>query len=551
VAAVSGLAIILWDGATKKQVWATQPQATIRMLAFSPDRSRLAVVLQSNTVNQGTQALPYRELRTSDWQDVTPDSPRLAREVAYSPKGELAILSEERDPQNRLRSAIALPGNPNPLKSTYDCRALRFDNGGNLLASCPNREPVPGGNTTTRPGGIVRIVGNAETRLTSTELRDYYVTTLHPEFVIGVPSVSSFDLVRMFQSSTEFVRIPEAAGAFAVPANGDWIATGSKSGAVALWKIDRGFRQPPPLPFKGDVADLTFSHNERWLAVAERGGQVHIFDAASGSPVKTIDVKAMLVRPLFSPDDSLLALLGVNDVYLVETREWKPLSLPKAEKLNATSFSFGPDSSILLVAGNGKMLRYRTQPCCAALPDIEIAGTAITQLRISADRNWIAADSRTNQGQTNTAYFGSVSGKPVQTIEGQKLFSMWPSYDQEMTGDSEGGENGRNWTFNGSTVFEAESRSKVADLTANIVDNWAVSRKGNWIATASEGQIVIWPWSLNNLTGRACELLPRNLTANEWMQFGLKNLGLGDPRPSCEALPYPPDPSGAGNGAAR
>src|SRR5262249_29396208 len=139
--------------------------------------------------------------------------------------GELAILSEERDPQNRLRGVIVLPGNTNPLKSTYDCRALRFDNGGNLLASCPNREAVAGG-TTAHPNGVVRIVGNGETRLTSTELRDYYVTTLHPQLVIGVPLVSSFDLVRVFQSSTEFVRIPEPAGAFAVPANGDWIATG-------------------------------------------------------------------------------------------------------------------------------------------------------------------------------------------------------------------------------------------------------------------------------------------------------------------------------------
>jgi WD40 repeat protein len=113
-----------------------------------------------------------------------------------------------------------------------------------------------------------------------------------------------------------------------------------------------------PLAYQGDVMDLTFSHNERFLAVAERAGGVRIFDPAQGREIAFLQVtlapQAELKYPRFSPDDSLLAVVGTDELRFIRTSDWTLLPArslkPSKAGGGAMSLFFTPDGGNLLVA---------------------------------------------------------------------------------------------------------------------------------------------------------------------------------------------------------
>src|SRR5262245_15598874 len=119
--------------------------------------------------------------------------------------------------------------------------------------------------------------------------------------------------------------------------------------------------------------------------------------------------------------------------------------------------------------------------------------------------------------------------------------SLYPRDDAGLRGDRFGGEWYIDGGFGGIKIKDAASTSLVADLGAGY--SYAFSRKGTWIGVAPPERgawtVHVWPWGLNLLTDRACRLLPRNLTREEWTRFDLTKLGFGASRATCENLPFP------------
>jgi hypothetical protein len=115
------------------------------------------------------------------------------------------------------------------------------------------------------------------------------------------------------------------------------------------------------------------------------------------------------------------------------------------------------------------------------------------------------------------------------------LFPRDAPRDAALSGDRFGGE----WYIDGEVgdirIKEISSMRLVAELGSGT--NWAFSRKGTWVAVvdSEEDDLIlrIWPWSLDRLLDRACELLPRNLSQEEWKRFDLPKLGLGSHRDTC------------------
>jgi WD40 repeat protein len=78
----------------------------------------------------------------------------------------------------------------------------------------------------------------------------------------------------------------------------------------------------------------------------------------------------------------------------------------------------------------------------------------------------------------------------------------------------------------GETVAKLEHGSELRAL--------AFSPNGRWLATATkDGGMRLWPLQAAELIERACQLLARNLTENEWKEARLE----GPYRKTCPNLP--------------
>jgi WD40 repeat protein len=561
VAAASGVIIRIWGGSAEQQI-NLDPQLIVRMLAISPDGTRLVAAVASKQPLNGTTTQPYKLWQRSpegDWQGVIPgDSIPAAREVAFSPAGTLAIVTEKRD-QGRLRSFVRLPGAKEDTPNTGDCHGLRY-RGGVLLVQCP--------------AGIARITAadRDPTPELSGSFRDYAAGT---RTAVLAPAPGG-NLVRVFDGAREVLRLPEPADRMAMPTNAGWIATSDRSGVVTFWQAHRGL-EPPTIPYEGgSLADLTFSHDEKWLALAGRSGEVRVFDVQTRKQVARVDVKGPLLRPMFSPDGTLLGALGPDELHLIDTTKWKILDRNiKAEGAESggaaarLSFAFKPDSdaavtTFLLVADGARIRRFRLRPSWNPLPDIPSAGAAL--IYISADRQWIAAVSRQGNGEVSYWDVDSRDNTPVavekvkevgkgpkakdlsqlspdqqaealrqRAAAGQGWVQLWPGDDSGLSGDNRGG----GWRVNGDAVTQEETGSAIPGLMTTFPENFAISRGGNWIAVNSARRISLWPWSREGLRSLACQFLPRNLTSQEWGTLKLESLGLGRYRKTCDNLPFP------------
>src|SRR4029453_18473700 len=150
-----------------------------------------------------------------------------------------------------------------------------------------------------------------------------------------------------------------------------------------------------PLDYEGDVADLTFSLDERWLAIVRTSGGVDIFDTAKGQLVKSIPMVvepgAPLESPRFSPDGSLLAVLGSDALHFIRTADWRPLPEQNVKARrgggDTLSFVFSRATGNLVVAERGLLRRFQVSPWTL------LASTEVNpehRLYFSIDTRWIA-----------------------------------------------------------------------------------------------------------------------------------------------------------------
>jgi hypothetical protein len=118
-----------------------------------------------------------------------------------------------------------------------------------------------------------------------------------------------------------------------------------------------------------------------------------------------------------------------------------------------------------------------------------------------------------------------------------------PDLQNELSGDADGGEW---WKFDVDSWFgkDMELQEKVtghtvARLEHDVdVDAVAISRRGNWIGTVSARKVFLWTWSQTGLIELTCGLIAGNLTAAEWKEHHLEELGLGPHRLTCPGSPF-------------
>ena len=547
VAAASPSTIYVWEGETGNPV--TQfPLTGASALAFSPDRTRLAI-------SMGRE--PYRQFSTADWSDVSLDNPPPAEEVAFSPNGDRLVLA--------TTTGIRLASEQRDAADTDGCHSIQFEADGDLVATCPE-----GVISFSLDGAALRRNSRKTVaRKIPEEFHTFSVNSSSSRrLFIGRSAERPSDIVSVFEASgEEYLRLPKPTTSLAVPPIGDWIATGNAAGAVVFWRLAHGLA-PQSLGYRGEdykgvVADLTFSHNERWLAIVEHDGWVRVFDRASGLPVNArrlpLEPGEELLHPRFSPDDSLLAVSGSDGLRFIQTADWQPLDdrrVRTRENVFSFFFSLGGDSLIVAEQAQGLLRRFRVHSW-AELPPITSRPEDV--IYVTWDRRWIAIVDQSptgtfrlldaNSGQITPPaaipQLPELSKTPTaaeltRAIDDSGEWIVLPDEQNWLSGDADGGDW---WTLDVTTIGtpvlvirEKLTGHKVADLVHDsTVNSVAISRLGNWIATASreDQKAFLWPWSQEHLITLACALIPDNLTREEWKERHLEDLGLGPLRPTC------------------
>jgi hypothetical protein len=164
-----------------------------------------------------------------------------------------------------------------------------------------------------------------------------------------------------------------------VPMRGEWIATSDPAGTVMFWRLTHGMTRP--LAYTGDVVDLTFSHNERFLALAERAGGVRIFDPEQGREIAFVQVPLAPQAALkYHAESGRLAARGGRHgrAALHRTSDWtllpeRTLKRQRQQYGNKTLFH----SRRQLPAGDrsGTVRRFEVSPW-TALPSLKVSSMA-------------------------------------------------------------------------------------------------------------------------------------------------------------------------------
>ena len=205
----------------------------------------------------------------------------------------------------------------------------------------------------------------------------HYTSRKSEPFPLAVWEVATRRLIHVLNGHTGFCT------ALDFSRDGTLLASGSRDGTAIIWSTetwkatrtlenrDRGideFDDDEPDQQVGPiyVEDVAFSPDGETLALASYSGSVHLWDVASGNPLKTLKGHSSAVRALvFSPDGRTLASGSADQtvrLWNVPTRRELMQLDPGSVKLGPVkALAFSPDGRQLLAVGTNAVV-WSTAP---------------------------------------------------------------------------------------------------------------------------------------------------------------------------------------------
>ena len=339
--------------------------------------------------------------------------------------------------------------------------------------------------------------------------------------------------------------------------DGEVLAAGLESGSIALWPASRG-TESIRVPFDGVATGLAFSTDERLLATGE-DGTVHLLDVSKTDNIRLLQsfpIGSDLGSPTFGPDGRFLAVLEGKTVRLMQSGLWKTVA--KYDTSGDVVPFFSPDGRFLLLLSSRAIRRFALgRASWQQEPAIAAEGN-FNEFRLSPDGRWLATLQEIHPAPHALVYLKQVwdvaTGKEIawnkKTVGkntgtrppqggSQKLIDdsgKWRPVSRSLSPDGQ-------WFVDVSrhgpslVLKETSTGREVAKLEhdGEVLDA-AFSPKGRWLATSSQdGTVRLWPLQPKDMIERACKLLPRNLTTDEWKDAKIE----GPYRKTCPNLPVP------------
>ena len=317
--ATAGDNLVLWDLANGKEVGCTFLNGRLRHPTFSPDGKLLAgidregsLLLLDTATGKGS-----KQLEASQKLSHEPGKPRLSRNIAFSPAGNLLALA-----------------------NGSDSRVFLWDLGnGNLLRTLPGHQQPAA--VEFSPDGRRLAVGDEGAIALWEVPAGRKLQELHGQ--TGEMQGLAFSPDGMTLASA-------AAGAPPGMHGGDTSATGSR---VFLWDLRTTKCQPMPGLNKPAWA-LAFSPDGTTLAAGGLGTTIHVINAATKQAAFTpVGHDGAIARFAVSPDGSTLASGGMDGlIHLWDLKIHREKARLEGHAGPVTSLAFTADGRDLLVGSH-------------------------------------------------------------------------------------------------------------------------------------------------------------------------------------------------------
>ena len=336
--------------------------------------------------------------------------------------------------------------------------------------------------------------------------------------------------------------------------DGKSLATGRRDGSIGIWATTRG-TESIRVPCEGMVAALAFSPGDRYLAMAGEDGTLRVFEIFKDAPIRPVRTLPMASNPssvTFSADGRFLAVLDSGGLHVILTNQWKRL-LQSDVPGKFDTVGFSTNGRVAILIEKGKIHRFDTDTWREKKPVIKTSQDSF-EWRLSADGRWLALEYEIRRSRRGPLTYSRelwdlATGAATASKEapGPELNGDLQGGSQGSSSDSEGSRARQNkslsrdgaWNFDlnrySSTLVLRSGSLDVANLEhGGDVTDAAFSPAGRWLATSSrDGTVRLWPLQPEDLVKRACAMLPRNLTPQEWNEFHMQGLY----RKACLNLP--------------
>jgi WD40 repeat protein/energy-coupling factor transporter ATP-binding protein EcfA2 len=306
-------------------------------------------------------------------------------------------------------------------------------------------------------------------------------------------------------------------------ADGRMLASaGNDDGTVRLWDV--ATRRPSGAPLRsgaGSVADVALSPDGRRLAVGtlpEQGPiQVQVWDVATRKQLGAFEVQGQ-AKPQFSPDGQTIAAnAGQGQVVLWDVdrraRRGKPM---EADTLgDDAAVAFSPDGKTLVTGGRDGQIRFWDPATGEKLAEPSpVHADNVLSITFSADGALVASASVDGNAFFWDPNTRAAAGRPLTAGSGAISRVAFSPDAQSLAATN------RNGTVN---LWDLPSRQQVGrglGAHTDVAVGVTYVDGGNTLVTSSwDGSLIFWDLRPTSWAVKACQLVGRNLTREEWGQF--------------------------------
>ncbi|NER93573.1 MAG: TIR domain-containing protein [Symploca sp. SIO1B1] len=517
----------LWDlqGNQKALFQGHDPERPVMSIAFSPKEQSLATASLDGTVRlwdlQGNQQAVFEESNGLMSVSFSPDGQSLATASLdgivrlWDLQGNEILLLDKHD--NAVISVSFSPDGQYLATASLDKTARLWDVQGQEVAKFEHDSWVNDVNFT--PDGQFLITGSQEGiarlwNLQGKKLREFRGNNKN----IKISSVSispngqylataSGDSIAHLWSlqTGEFAHLHKRVGhqvfkvSFTAPQG--YLATASEDSTV-LWDLQG--KELVKFPFTIDeVVDVSFSPDEKYVAIALTDGTVHLWTIQGEEVAVLVGHDEVVLRVQFSPEGEHLATASEDGTAKLWDLQGKEIAVFQGHEAGVADLSFSQDGKYLATASGDNTARLWNLKG-DAIRVLEGHKNSVTSVSFSPDGRRVVTASA-----DKTARLWDLQGNELLTIEHQdivKSISFYPDGKQLVTASTNGLVYLWNLQGNQLTSFTADTQS---------IDRVNFSPDGEYLATVSYSTARIWQLGdFDALLSRGCTWIRDYLTTN-------------------------------------